>query len=116
VTAVVPWPGVAVRPAPDGIQAAALPHAGPLAAAQRNVGSDATAVQRSAGPGEVAVRPYAAPDVAPWPADGMTARRDVPWLAAPPDVTWPVVLLAALRLGRVARPFHVPGRVLGRAH
>ncbi|WP_162500378.1 MULTISPECIES: hypothetical protein [Bradyrhizobium] len=62
------------------------------------------------------MRPYAAPDVAPWPADGMPARRDVPWLAAPPDVTWPVVLLAALRLGRVARPFHVPGRVLGRAH
>ncbi|MEY9883601.1 hypothetical protein ABIA43_005135 [Bradyrhizobium sp. USDA 328] len=47
----------------------------------------------------------------------MPARRDVPSLAAPPGVPWPVVLLAvlpALRLDPVARPFHVPVRVLGR--
>ncbi|WP_247496700.1 hypothetical protein [Bradyrhizobium sp. 149] len=56
-SAAVPWPDVAALPAPDGIQAAAPLRAGQLAVtAQRNAGSDA-----------VAVRQYAAPDVAPWP-------------------------------------------------
>lgn len=81
-------------PAGDGLQAVAPPRAGRLA----------VAVQRNVVSGGVAVRQYAAPDVAPW-------------LAAPPGGPWPVAVLAvlpALRLDPVARPFHVHGRVLGR--
>ncbi|WFU22782.1 hypothetical protein QA649_32540 [Bradyrhizobium sp. CB1717] len=79
-------------------------------------------MQRNVGRGAVAVRQYAAQDVAPWPvaaawpADGMPVRRDVPWLAAPPDGPWPVVLLAVLPALRLDRPCHVPGRVLARTY
>ncbi|UQR65940.1 hypothetical protein LRP30_12135 [Bradyrhizobium sp. C-145] len=122
----MPWPDAALLPAPDGFQAAEPPRAAPPATAvQRNVVSGGTAVQRNAGSGAMAVRRYAAPNVAAWPVvatwpgDGMPAQRDAPWLAAPPDGPWPVVLLAelpALRPHRVVRPFRVPGRVLGRTH
>ncbi|MDI3564189.1 hypothetical protein [Bradyrhizobium sp. Arg816] len=49
----------------------------------------------------------------------MPARRDAPWQVVLPDAPSQVVVLAglpALQLDRVARLFHVPGRVLGRTH